>query len=181
MDLEDANFGARSEQTMLWFQFPTGFGASKRSRKGRLGSVSDYCLHHCDCPVVVVRFPEDKDGETVMHRSHSRPRTPSPHAPLSPPPKIQVQMDQKIGGVDKNSFWGEVVTLETRGMRVNVLRSSGVDGMVYIAFAYEWSEIAGHYQVMTEHVVGGLYSRGIMPSLLKLRTTWWIQNAHVGI
>ncbi|CAL0322676.1 unnamed protein product [Lupinus luteus] len=40
-----------------------GFGASKRGSKGRLGSVSDYCVHHCICPVVVVRFPEDKDGE----------------------------------------------------------------------------------------------------------------------
>ncbi|CBI17996.3 unnamed protein product, partial [Vitis vinifera] len=24
-----------------------GFGASKRTSKGRLGSVSDYCVHHC--------------------------------------------------------------------------------------------------------------------------------------
>ncbi|KAJ7560431.1 hypothetical protein O6H91_04G129700 [Diphasiastrum complanatum] len=39
-----------------------GFGASKGSTKARLGSVSDYCVHHCDCPVVVVRYPEDKDG-----------------------------------------------------------------------------------------------------------------------
>lgn len=39
-----------------------GFGASKRNSKGRLGSVSDYCVHHCVCPVVVVRFPDDKDG-----------------------------------------------------------------------------------------------------------------------
>ncbi|OVA13179.1 Universal stress protein A [Macleaya cordata] len=39
-----------------------GFGASKRSSKGRLGSVSDYCVHHCVCPVVVVRFPDEKDG-----------------------------------------------------------------------------------------------------------------------
>ncbi|KAL5731129.1 Universal stress protein phos32 [Ranunculus cassubicifolius] len=36
-----------------------GFGAVKRNSKGRLGSVSDYCVHHCICPVVVVRFPED--------------------------------------------------------------------------------------------------------------------------
>ncbi|KAJ6292439.1 hypothetical protein OIU78_024585 [Salix suchowensis] len=34
-----------------------GFGASRRSSKGRLGSVSDYCVHHCVCPVIVVRFP----------------------------------------------------------------------------------------------------------------------------
>ncbi|KAF3443785.1 hypothetical protein FNV43_RR13475 [Rhamnella rubrinervis] len=39
-----------------------GFGASKRAAKGRLGSVSDYCVHHCVCPVVVVRFPDEKDG-----------------------------------------------------------------------------------------------------------------------
>lgn len=38
-----------------------GFGASKKTHKARLGSVSDYCVHHCDCPVVVVRYPE---GET---------------------------------------------------------------------------------------------------------------------
>ncbi|KAL9670299.1 hypothetical protein QQ045_007850 [Rhodiola kirilowii] len=40
-----------------------GFGASRRNTKGRLGSVSDYCVQHCVCPVVVVRFPDDKDGE----------------------------------------------------------------------------------------------------------------------
>ncbi|XP_038887403.1 universal stress protein PHOS32-like isoform X1 [Benincasa hispida] len=39
-----------------------GFGASKRITKGRLGSVSDYCVHHCVCPVVVVRYPDEKDG-----------------------------------------------------------------------------------------------------------------------
>ncbi|XAR66363.1 hypothetical protein NMG60_11012572 [Bertholletia excelsa] len=39
-----------------------GFGASRRHTKGRLGSVSDYCVHHCVCPVVVVRYPDDKDG-----------------------------------------------------------------------------------------------------------------------
>ncbi|XP_071714236.1 universal stress protein PHOS32-like [Rutidosis leptorrhynchoides] len=54
-----------------------GFGAASSRRKRmindnnkegllerRLGSVSDYCVHHCVCPVVVVRFPDenDKDG-----------------------------------------------------------------------------------------------------------------------
>ncbi|GER27203.1 adenine nucleotide alpha hydrolases-likesuperfamily protein [Striga asiatica] len=39
-----------------------GFGASRRSSKGRLGSVSDYCVHHCVCPVIVVRFLDEKDG-----------------------------------------------------------------------------------------------------------------------
>lgn len=41
-----------------------GFGASRRSSKGRLGSVSDYCVHHCVCPVVVVRFPDEKDVDS---------------------------------------------------------------------------------------------------------------------
>lgn len=44
-----------------------GFGAAKRAAKARLGSVSDYCLHHCDCPVVVVRFPDEEgDGATAL-------------------------------------------------------------------------------------------------------------------
>ncbi|KAI4304820.1 hypothetical protein MLD38_040285 [Melastoma candidum] len=38
-----------------------GFGAAMRGSDGRLGSVSDYCVHHCVCPVVVVRYPDDKD------------------------------------------------------------------------------------------------------------------------
>ncbi|CAK9176772.1 unnamed protein product [Ilex paraguariensis] len=39
-----------------------GFGASRRKSKGRLGSVSDYCVHHCVFPVVVVRYPDERDG-----------------------------------------------------------------------------------------------------------------------
>ncbi|KAL6196434.1 hypothetical protein ACLB2K_032049 [Fragaria x ananassa] len=42
-----------------------GFGAVKRGSDGRLGSVSDYCVHHCVCPVVVVRYPEDKDDDNA--------------------------------------------------------------------------------------------------------------------
>ncbi|KAK3125324.1 hypothetical protein QOZ80_7BG0603360 [Eleusine coracana subsp. coracana] len=40
-----------------------GFGAARRASKGRLGSVSDYCVHHCVCPVVVVRYPDDGVAE----------------------------------------------------------------------------------------------------------------------
>ncbi|KAK7342639.1 hypothetical protein VNO80_25595 [Phaseolus coccineus] len=36
-----------------------GFGAVRRGSDGKLGSVSDYCVHHCVCPVVVVRYPDD--------------------------------------------------------------------------------------------------------------------------
>ncbi|KAA8526884.1 hypothetical protein F0562_008887 [Nyssa sinensis] len=39
-----------------------GFGATRRENNGRLGSVSDYCVRHCVCPVVVVRYPDEKDG-----------------------------------------------------------------------------------------------------------------------
>ncbi|KAH1083879.1 hypothetical protein J1N35_023640 [Gossypium stocksii] len=39
-----------------------GCGAEKRGNDGRLGSVTDYCVHHCVCPVVVVRHPDEKDG-----------------------------------------------------------------------------------------------------------------------
>lgn len=31
----------------------------------RLGSVSDYCIRHCVCPVVVVRYPEESNGGGV--------------------------------------------------------------------------------------------------------------------
>lgn len=41
-----------------------GFGAARRSSKGRLGSVSDYCVQHCVCPVVVVRAPDEKDADS---------------------------------------------------------------------------------------------------------------------
>ncbi|KAG6513708.1 hypothetical protein ZIOFF_024044 [Zingiber officinale] len=36
-----------------------GFGASRKTSKGRLGSVSDYCVHHCVCPIVVVRYLDE--------------------------------------------------------------------------------------------------------------------------
>ncbi|RLN23828.1 hypothetical protein C2845_PM07G25150 [Panicum miliaceum] len=39
-----------------WGSIPVSGG------KGRLGSVSDYCVHHCVCPVVVVRYPDDAAG-----------------------------------------------------------------------------------------------------------------------
>ncbi|XP_060189642.1 universal stress protein PHOS32-like [Lycium barbarum] len=34
--------------------------------KGKLGSVSDYCVHHCICPVVVVRYPQEDEKEEVV-------------------------------------------------------------------------------------------------------------------
>ncbi|KAL3508601.1 hypothetical protein ACH5RR_028002 [Cinchona calisaya] len=39
-----------------------GFGATRKGNDGRLGSVSDYCVRHCVCPVVVVRYDDKEDG-----------------------------------------------------------------------------------------------------------------------
>ncbi|KAL6535852.1 Universal stress protein phos34 [Orobanche hederae] len=38
-----------------------GIGALRRSSKGKLGSVSDYCVQHCACPVVVVRYNQEEE------------------------------------------------------------------------------------------------------------------------
>ncbi|KAJ4729931.1 Universal stress protein [Melia azedarach] len=44
-----------------------GIGAAKRNTVlGRLGSVSDYCVHHCVCPVVVIRYPEESQNQDVV-------------------------------------------------------------------------------------------------------------------
>jgi nucleotide-binding universal stress UspA family protein len=42
-----------------------GAGAERRGSDGKLGSVSDYCVHHCVCPVVVVRNPDEKDPNSA--------------------------------------------------------------------------------------------------------------------
>ncbi|KAK9007957.1 hypothetical protein V6N11_074866 [Hibiscus sabdariffa] len=45
-----------------------GFGAARRPNKGRLGSVSDYCVQHCICPVVVVRLCLKRNQSIMMRR-----------------------------------------------------------------------------------------------------------------
>ncbi|MBA0727495.1 hypothetical protein Golax_000476, partial [Gossypium laxum] len=45
------------------FMGSKGFRAAKRTSKGRLGSVNDYCIHHCICTVVVVRYPDEEETE----------------------------------------------------------------------------------------------------------------------
>lgn len=46
-----------------------GFGATRRAsrRDARMGSVSDYCVHHCGVPIVVVRLP-GTDAPPVAER-----------------------------------------------------------------------------------------------------------------
>ncbi|KAJ3696060.1 hypothetical protein LUZ60_001437 [Juncus effusus] len=69
-----------------------GFGASRRASKGRLGSVSDYCVHHCVCPVVVVRFPDDgTDGTKETGSSEKMEKEGSLH----PVPEEPEHDDQK--------------------------------------------------------------------------------------
>ncbi|GJS75197.1 universal stress protein PHOS34-like protein [Tanacetum coccineum] len=64
-----------------------GFGSAKRgftAKEGllgkKLGSVSDYCVHHCVCPVVVVRFPDGEVGSPsrVAHDGNGRGLFPVP-------------------------------------------------------------------------------------------------------
>nr|GMD10219.1 universal stress protein PHOS34-like isoform X2 [Ipomoea batatas] len=65
-----------------------GFGASRRSAKGRLGTVSDYCVQHCVCPVVVVRYPDEKDGGVGPTKSaDDRIPVPAPAPALQPVPE----------------------------------------------------------------------------------------------
>ncbi|CAM6016922.1 unnamed protein product [Sphagnum balticum] len=71
-----------------------GVGSANRSYKGRLGSVSDYCVHHCDCPVIVVRFPEDKEPVNIV--AHSNSQTLSPPAVHLPPPKTGGQAEHEM-------------------------------------------------------------------------------------
>ncbi|KMZ63327.1 Adenine nucleotide alpha hydrolases-like superfamily [Zostera marina] len=47
-----------------------GVGASRRSSNSRLGSVSDYCVRHCVCPVVVVRYPEENVASHLLNENH---------------------------------------------------------------------------------------------------------------
>lgn len=52
-----------------------GIGASRERGKGKLGTVSDYCVQHCSCPVVVVRYNKegkaaDDDADDEQHEFH---------------------------------------------------------------------------------------------------------------
>ncbi|KAJ4763825.1 Adenine nucleotide alpha hydrolases-like superfamily protein [Rhynchospora pubera] len=71
-----------------------GFGASRRASKGRLGSVSDYCVHHCVCPVVVVRFPDD--GSAVSKEgTNAKDKEPELHPVPEEPEYHDASEDQK--------------------------------------------------------------------------------------
>ena len=61
-----------------------GFGASRRNSRGRLGSVSDYCVHHCVCPVVVVRDRDERerDGSSLDMKIEDKPTLPGDLQPV---------------------------------------------------------------------------------------------------
>jgi nucleotide-binding universal stress UspA family protein len=67
-----------------------GFGASsKRSTKARLGSVSDYCVHHCICPVVVVRYPDDNHSNNNNHSAADKLTSILDEVELHPVPEAE--------------------------------------------------------------------------------------------
>ncbi|KAK6149829.1 hypothetical protein DH2020_017354 [Rehmannia glutinosa] len=84
-----------------------GFGASRRSSKGRLGSVSDYCVHHCVCPVVVVRFPDEKDGDAANASGGSAKANNKDTSGLHPVPEeeepVFLDASDKNADVEKSS------------------------------------------------------------------------------
>lgn len=61
-----------------------GFGAEKRGSDGKLGSVSDYCVHHCVCPVVVVRYPDDKDDGEPLVKVKEQEKDEDDHVDMKP-------------------------------------------------------------------------------------------------
>jgi nucleotide-binding universal stress UspA family protein len=46
-----------------------GLGTFKRAF---LGSTSDYCVHHCQCPVIVVKQQQQEQKETMKLPSASK-------------------------------------------------------------------------------------------------------------
>lgn len=73
-----------------------GFGAARTrrtSKLGKLGTVSDYCVHHCVCPVVVVRYPEDKEDDGSVGGSGAE--NGGKEAELHPVPEEEEEDDQE--------------------------------------------------------------------------------------
>ncbi|KAK9085034.1 hypothetical protein Sjap_025445 [Stephania japonica] len=80
-----------------------GFGATKRGSKGRLGSVSDYCVHHCVCPVVVVRYPEEKETDGAAGGGDLVVKEAAVAAELHPVPEGDAEgHEAHDGGADKH-------------------------------------------------------------------------------
>nr|GMC87978.1 universal stress protein PHOS32-like [Ipomoea batatas]GMD14763.1 universal stress protein PHOS32-like [Ipomoea batatas] len=112
-----------------------GFGASRRNTKGRLGSVSDYCVHHCVCPVVVVRYPDEKDGRAASGGGGSAKAAAKDTLGLHPVPEEEpIYHDAS----DKATACGEVVmvkaeslvSLETSYNNSNMTRSRIILGKI---------------------------------------------------
>nr|GMC83796.1 universal stress protein PHOS32-like [Ipomoea batatas] len=119
-----------------------GFGASRRNTKGRLGSVSDYCVHHCVCPVVVVRYPDEKDGRAASGGGGSAKAAAKDTLGLHPVPEEEpIYHDAS----DKATARGEVmmvkaeslVSLETSYNNSNVTCSRIILGKIRAVMAKE--------------------------------------------
>lgn len=85
-----------------------GYGAKNRGiiiSKGKLGSVSDYCVKHCICPVVVVRYPQEADdnGDGVLVEKKMVAVAMAVEAELPPVP----EEDQEFHDADDDELTGE--------------------------------------------------------------------------
>lgn len=74
-----------------------GFGGAKKGVKGRLGSVSDYCVQHCVCPVIVVRYSDgdDGDGNGAAFSGGKAAKVMAEEVQLHPVPEEDLDDDEK--------------------------------------------------------------------------------------
>ncbi|XWS54272.1 hypothetical protein CRYUN_Cryun10bG0076600 [Craigia yunnanensis] len=68
-----------------------GFGAARKTSKGRLGSVSDYCVHHCICPVVVVRYPDEEESRIGGAEKVTKEKIVGEDVELQPVPEEELE------------------------------------------------------------------------------------------
>ncbi|GMJ06449.1 hypothetical protein like AT1G11360 [Hibiscus trionum] len=68
-----------------------GFGGTRRSSNGRPGSVSYYCVNHCICPVVVVRYPEEDETGVGRAERVTRKKIVAEEVELHPVPEEELE------------------------------------------------------------------------------------------
>ncbi|KAK8521210.1 hypothetical protein V6N13_077325 [Hibiscus sabdariffa] len=70
-----------------------GYGGTRRSSNGRLGqgSVSYYCVNHCICPVVVVRYPDEDESGVGRAERVTRKKIVEEEVELQPVPEEELE------------------------------------------------------------------------------------------
>ncbi|KAL2481342.1 Alpha carbonic anhydrase 7 [Abeliophyllum distichum] len=105
-----------------------GFGATKKGNNQRLGSVSDYCVRHCVCPVVVVRYPEEKDS---------------------------AGRDEPVVSVGSAAENGDDATHDRKGQCFSRVSWNGDAGSIFInGTEYHLQEV--HWHTPSEHTINGI-------------------------